>query len=332
MKIPFHRTKASRGFTLIELLVVMGIIALLLAILLPALGKARATAKRVKDGTQIKQIHTGLYSMAIESSRGNRAEEQQMFPLPSHWDRRPVVIDGGPAIESPGKGDPDYRLNNHGNMYSLCVMNNAFDTSILVSTAEVSTKVVVMANYNFDAYNATGANDQYWDPNMKSNVDKDDNSALSNVSYGTLDFGRQAQFKPTERMRRYWKASQDPKFCVLGNRGVQNGDDQDASPTGKYRSSLTLNIHGGPEQWDGNLCYNDGHTSYETSFRPEAQQKIIATPPGSTQQVVKTDNIFEDQAIGSGASAIYVDTWLTMIKEVTGDGYDYNTNYRRVWD
>jgi len=331
MKIQSPKTKTSRGFTLIELLVVMGIIALLLAILLPALGKARATAKRVKDGTQLKQIHSGLYSLAIEATRGNRADEQQMFPLPSHWDRKPVQIDGGAAIETPGKGDPDYRNNNHGNMYSLCVMNHAFDTAILVSTAEVSTKVVVMANYNFEAFNPTGANDQYWDPLMKSNIDKDDATALSNISYGTMDFGRQAAFKPTERMRRYWKASQDPKFCVLGNRGVQNGDDQDTSPTGKYRSSLTLNIHGGDEQWDGNLCYNDGHTTYETSFRPEALQKIIATPSGASTPTIKTDNIFEDQPIGSGTNAIYVDCWLTVIKGVSGDGIDY-ANYQRVWD
>jgi prepilin-type N-terminal cleavage/methylation domain-containing protein len=60
--------KNNKAFTLIELLVVIAIIALLIGILLPAIGKARDTAKNVVSQTKMRQLAQGGANYAADNS------------------------------------------------------------------------------------------------------------------------------------------------------------------------------------------------------------------------------------------------------------------------
>src|ERR1044071_2979461 len=76
-----------RAFTLIELLVVISIIAILAAMLLPALSRAKETAKKISCLNQMRQLGLSLQMYVNEN--------QNFFPPRVSTNRWPTVLREG---------------------------------------------------------------------------------------------------------------------------------------------------------------------------------------------------------------------------------------------
>jgi len=247
-----------RGFTLIELLVVVAIIALLIAILLPSLGKARELANRGTCAANVRGIAQSMHVYGVDNN-----DVYPVVATPSNNSTPTYKL----ASTAQAAGDTTIDLT-YKSIYQTNAQTNAGSPMaclwILCIRGDVAPKQFLcksdpIGGASSSLLNSASPAQYYTNFNDAQNAASADNHYSYGISYPWTPSANSAPGG-------WWKATSDASIVLLADISPKNG-----TPTGVNASTpgnpystntkLSNSIH---HQRDGqNIAYGDAHAEFQ---------------------------------------------------------------------